>query len=59
MVSGKDALDIGLSQTEAQGIATSYKDAQLEGLKEALFYLTVIAVLSLFLSRKIPNKLIS
>lgn len=53
------ALDIGLSQTEAQGIATSYKDAQLEGLKEALFYLTVIAVLSLFLSRNIPNKLIS
>lgn len=52
------AIDIGLTQTEAEGIATSYKDAQLEGLKESLFYLTVIAVFSLFLSRHIPNKTI-
>jgi hypothetical protein len=51
-------IDIGLTQTEAEGIATSYKDAQLEGLKESLFYLTVIAVFSLFLSRHIPNKTI-
>ncbi len=52
------AIDIGLSQTDAEEVATSYKDAQLEGLKESLFYLTVIAALSLFLSRNIPNKLI-
>jgi len=50
------AIDTGLSQTESQQIATIYQQAQLQGLKKALFYLVVITLLSILLSRNLPNK---
>lgn len=53
------AVDQGVSQQEADQIADIYKDAQLQGLKEALFFLIVISVLSILLSRNIPNKVIA
>jgi len=53
------ALSKGLSQQEASEITDIYKNSQLQGLKESLFYLVAIAALSLLLSRKIPNKVLS
>jgi len=53
------ALSKGLSQQEASEITDIYKNSQLQGLKESIFYLVAIATLSLLLSRKIPNKVIS
>lgn len=54
----KYAVEQGASQQEADQIADIYKEAQLQGLKEALFFLVVISILSIVLSRNIPNKLI-
>lgn len=48
----------GASQPEADEIANLYKDAQLEALKEALFFLVVLSVVSIPLSRGIPKKII-
>lgn len=53
------AISQGVNQQDSQEIANIYKDAQLSGLKEALFFLVVIATLSIFLSRNIPNKTIT
>lgn len=45
----------GLSQQEADDVATIYEESQLAGLKEAIFFLIAIAALSILLSRGIPN----
>lgn len=52
------ALEKGATQQEATQLASIYKDSQLAGLKEALFFLIIISVLSLVLSRGIPKKVI-
>lgn len=51
------ALSKGVNATDANEISTIYKNTQLSSLKESLFYITVIAIFSLVLSRKIPNKI--
>lgn len=52
------AVSKGATQQEADELASIYKDSQLAGLKEALFFLIIISVLSLALSRGIPKKVI-
>lgn len=51
------ALDNGVTQEEAEIITNDYLDAQLDGLRQSIFFLVAISVLSLLLSRGIPNKL--
>lgn len=46
----------GVSESDAQEIATTYTEAQIDGLKEAMFYVAAIALLSFLFSRNIPNK---
>jgi Na+/melibiose symporter-like transporter len=53
------ALEQGLSEEEADSVATSYQDAQVAGLRESVFLLIVVSTLSLFLSRNIPRKIAS
>lgn len=53
------AISAGASTEQAQEISNIYKDAQLDGLKQSLFILIVIAILSILLSRNIPNKILS
>lgn len=53
------AVSQGATQEEANQLADIYKNAQLSGLKEALFSLIIISTLAIFLSRYIPNKTIT
>lgn len=46
----------GLSVSEADTVAKSYADAQIDGLKQALFFVVAVAALSILLSRHIPNE---
>lgn len=46
----------GASPTEAQQIASLYKSSQLNALKEALFFMIVLSLFTLPLSRNMPNK---
>lgn len=48
---------VGYTTEQATEIADIYKDAQLQGLKEALMFLVIIALLSIALSRNLPNKI--
>ena len=54
----QQALSAGYSQEQANEISDIYKESQLNGLREALFFLVIIAVLSIFLSRNVPKKII-
>jgi len=54
----QEAINHGYTAQQAQEISNAYKDAQLSGLKESLFFLVIIAILSIGLSRGIPNKVI-
>lgn len=49
------ALSKGLPESQATQITDTYTDAQVKGIKDALFYVAVAAVLSLTFSRNIPN----
>jgi hypothetical protein len=51
------AIEKGASQQEAEELATIYQASQLNGLKQALFFLVVISIFSFALSRGIPNKI--
>lgn len=53
----KFAIEKGLSTQEAADISESYKNAQLESLRKSLAFLVIIALLSLLLSRNIPQKI--
>lgn len=53
------AVSQGASQQTAEQIADDYKDAQLRGLKRALFLLIVLAMVAIPLSRGIPDKLVA
>lgn len=61
VVSQQQAYDLaiskGLSDSEASELASSYTESQISGLKEAMFAIVAIAILSLFMSRNIPNRL--
>ncbi len=50
------ALSKDATQAEASEISQHYADAQVNGLKDALFFILVIALLSIFLSKDLPNK---
>jgi MFS family permease len=52
----KAVLDAGLSQAEATEISQQYQDAQIAGLKKALFFLTIVGLLSIALSRELPKR---
>lgn len=54
----KYATDQGLSQSEASQLSSEYEASQLYGLKRAIFFLIVVALLSIMLSRHIPYKVI-
>ena len=54
----QQALKAGYTQQEADEIADIYKESQLGGLREALFFLVIIAVLTIFLSRNIPRTIV-
>lgn len=45
-----------LSPEEADAIVADYESAQVAGLKEAVFFILTLALLSILLSRNIPNK---
>lgn len=45
----------GLSSEEAQKVADEYANAQLAGLKESVFFLIVVSLISIVLSRGIPK----
>lgn len=49
------ALDSGLNQEEAAAVTDVYSEAQLKGLREAIFFLVIVAIASIMLSRNIPN----
>lgn len=53
------ANDAGLGETTAQAITSDYESAQVAGLKEAMFFILVLGLLSMLLSRNIPNKKIA
>ncbi len=46
----------GVSPANSTEISNSYADAQIGGLKEAMFGIVAIATLSILLSRNIPNR---
>lgn len=50
------ALDAGLSQSQAASITQDYEDSTVQALKQSMFFLLAIAVMSLVLSRNIPAK---
>jgi MFS family permease len=50
------AISAGLSESEAQSIAEDYKTSQIDSLKSSMFFLVVIAIFTLALSRNIPDK---
>lgn len=52
------ALEQGASEQTAKEISDDYTEAQLYGLKRAIFFLVIIALASLLLSRNLPNKII-
>ena len=49
----------GATPQEAQEISDIYAQAQLDGLRKALFFLVIISVLSLVLSRNLPATLMN
>ncbi|MET0673168.1 MAG: MFS transporter [Microbacterium pygmaeum] len=51
------ALEAGLSDTEAATLQAAYTESQLSSLRTALFALIALALLSLMLSRGIPDRL--
>ena len=60
IVSGKQVYDHviskGRSKPQAQKAQKAYENAQLEALKKSLFYVAILALLSLFFSRHLPNR---
>lgn len=50
------ALSKGVSDADANQIASTYKDSQISGLKDSIFFLGIIAVFSIMFSRGIPKQ---
>ncbi len=53
------AVSKGVSQSDAEEISQIYKEAQIGGLREATFFIVILAGGSLILSKNIPNKKIA
>jgi MFS family permease len=51
------ALNQGATESEANELSKIYGEAQLNGLREAVFFLIIISLASMALSRNIPNKI--
>ncbi len=49
------AMSKGATQSEADEIVDVYTNAQIDGIRQALFYIVAFCVLSLLFSRNIPN----
>jgi hypothetical protein len=49
-------LDAGRPPAEAEAIAADYGDAQLFGLKQAIGAVAVLALLSLWFTRRLPAR---
>lgn len=50
------ALDAGLPDDQAQAITDDYESATVQALKQSMFFLLVVGVLSLAVSRYVPDK---
>ncbi len=50
------ALDAGLSASEADALTADYADAELEALRKAMFAVSMLALLSLVFTRKLPGR---
>lgn len=50
------ATNKGLNQQQATQVSQIYDDSQLRALQEAMFFLAVIAVFSIILSKNLPNE---
>ena len=50
------ALDQGIPASQASAIADDYGDAQLDGLKRAIGAIAIIALLSLWFTRRLPGR---
>jgi MFS family permease len=50
------ALDAGVSRAEAEAIADDYGDAELQALKRAIGAVGLLAVLSLWFTRRLPGR---
>ena len=53
------AVSKGVPQDEAEQISQIYKESQINGLREAAFFIVILAGGSLVLSKNIPNKKIA
>jgi MFS family permease len=51
------AIENGVGDEDAKELAATYRDAQISGLRESLFYLVVISMMSVILSRNLPRTL--
>jgi MFS family permease len=54
----QSALSNGLSEQQASQLSSDYESSQLFGLKRAIFVLIIITLLSIMLSKSIPDKVI-
>ena len=52
----KNLRDAGLSPTDATTVTNDYADAQLDALKTAMLAVALLAVLSLWFTRRLPGK---
>lgn len=52
------ALSAGLSSSEANELSQSYLNAQIQGLEEGAFFVAILALATVPLSRKLPTKTI-
>lgn len=50
------ALKSGLSEQEAKNISNDYNSSQIKSLKTSMFFLVILAILTIALSRNIPDK---
>ena len=50
------AIQSGLSETEAESISQTYLSSQIASLKNSMFFIVVLGLASIALSRNIPNK---
>lgn len=50
-----EAVKLGYTGSEAADIVSAYSEAELAGLRKAMVFLTLISILSLFLSRNLPG----
>jgi MFS family permease len=50
------ASEAGLNESEVASITKDYESAQVEGLRQAMFFIFVLGLVSIALSKNIPNK---